>query len=343
VTFARVVPFPLFAGLAAHRFDRIWVLIASDGVRALVIAALAVAILLDQVAFWQIVVVAFVEGAGAAFFLPAAGAALRSIVPTTQLPAAAGAQQVRVAAVSIAGPPLGGALFGLGRAVPFLVDAVSYTFSIVSLLLMRTPFQEPRAVERIGLRARLAEGFRFVWRQPFVRTTTFLYGLSNFIGPGVLLVVVVVGHRQRLTGGEIGLLLAAFGACVLAGSLASPAVPPRALGPSNPPAGAMDVGRLDRLRRLAGRLRPDRVAPADSGRHPGDGLGRDRLPPRHHAGPPRGPGGERPQHDRAARRLARAADRRRAREPRVAAGDDRRVRRTRARARCLGHAQPGDP
>jgi hypothetical protein len=99
---------------------------------------------------------------------------------------------------------------------------VSYTFSVASLLMMRTPFEQERATERVPLRARVVEGFQFLWRQPFVRTTTFLYGLSNFIGPGVLLVVVVVGTRQQLASGEIGLLLAAFGACVLVGSIASP-------------------------------------------------------------------------------------------------------------------------
>jgi MFS family permease len=221
VAFARVVPFALFgllAGVAADRFDRKAVMIAADGVRALAVAGLAAAILLDRVAFWQIPVVAFVEGTGSAFFGPAAAGALRSVVPTTQLPAAAGAQQARVAAVSIAGPPLGGALFGLGRATPFLADAASYAVSAVSLLLMRTPFQEDRPVER----AQVTEGFWFLWRHPFLRTTTFLYGLSNFIGPGLLLVVVVVGDRQGLASGEIGVLLAAFGVCVLAGALASP-------------------------------------------------------------------------------------------------------------------------
>jgi MFS family permease len=178
-------------------------MIGADGVRALAVAGLAVQILLDGVAFWQILAVAFVEGAGSAFFGPATAGALRSVVPTTQLPAAAGAQQARVAAVNIAGPPLGGVLFGLGRAIPFLADAVSYAFSVVSLLMMRTPFQEDRAVERVRLRARVAEGLRFLWHQPFLRTTTFLYGLSNFIGPGVLLVVVVVGDEQGLASGEI--------------------------------------------------------------------------------------------------------------------------------------------
>jgi predicted MFS family arabinose efflux permease len=38
----------------------------------------------------------------------------------------------------------------------------------------------------------------------------------------MLLVIVVVGRRQELSGGEIGALLAVFGAGTLAGSLASP-------------------------------------------------------------------------------------------------------------------------
>jgi hypothetical protein len=55
-----------------------------------------------------------------------------------------------------------------------------------------------------------------------VRVTTFLYGLTNFIGPGLLLVVVVIGDREGLRPGAIGLLLSAFGACVLLGALVSP-------------------------------------------------------------------------------------------------------------------------
>ena len=225
VAFARLVPLALFglpAGLAADRHDRRAVMLAADGVRALAVAALGVAIALDRVVLWLILAAGFVEGAGSAFFRPAAAAALRAVVPPWQLPAAAGAQQARVAAVTIAGPPLGGALFGLGRAVPFVADAVSYVFSVVSLLLMRTPFQEARPAGGVRLSAQVAEGIRFLWREPFIRTTTFLYGLTNFIGPGLLLVVMVVGRRQGLSSGAIGLLLALFGLGVLAGSLASP-------------------------------------------------------------------------------------------------------------------------
>src|SRR5256714_4056988 len=227
VAFARSLPSVLFAlpaGLAADRWSRRRLMIVADGVRVLAIGSLAAAILLDRVIFWEIVAVAFVEGSGAAVFFGAQPGALRAVVPARQLPAAAAAETGRQAVVRLAGPPLGGALFGLARGLPFLVDAFSYAFSTVSLLAMRTPFQEEREPHTASLRSRLAEGFQFVWGQPFLRTCALLFGLANFIGPGVLFAVVVIGRQQRLSGGEVGALIAVFGACLLLGSLVSPLV-----------------------------------------------------------------------------------------------------------------------
>jgi hypothetical protein len=193
-------------------------------VRVLAIGGLAAAILAHRVAFWAIPLVAFVEGAGAALFGAAQLGALRAVVPARQLPAAVAAQTGRGAAVQLGGAPLGGALFGVARALPFLVDAVSYAFSTLSLIAMRTPFQEAREPDRSPLRARLVEGFRFLWGHPFLRTCALLFGLGNFIGPGLLFALVVVGRRQGLSGGEVGGLVAVFGAGLLLGSLLSPLV-----------------------------------------------------------------------------------------------------------------------
>jgi len=227
VAFARSVPSVLFAlpaGLAADRWSRRRLMIAADGVRVLAIGSLGVTILLDRIVFWEVVAVAFVEGSGSAVFFGARPGALRAVVPARQLPAAAATETGRQAVVRLAGPPLGGALFGLARALPFLVDAVSYAFSSLSLLAMRTPFQEQRELQVASVRSRLAEGFHFVWNQPFLRTCALLFGLGNFIGPGVLFAVVVIGKQQGLSGGEVGALIAVFGACLLLGSLASPLV-----------------------------------------------------------------------------------------------------------------------
>jgi MFS family permease len=225
VSFARALPLALFAlpaGLAADHWDRRRLMIAADVLRMIAIAALAAALVWHRIAFWEIPVVAFVEGSGATVFSAAQAGALRAVVPARQLPAAAAAQTGRVAVVQVVGPPVGGVLFGVTRALPFLSDAVSYVFSTVSLLAMRTPFQQARAPDPAPWRTRTAEGFRFLWRQPFLRTCALLFGLANFLGPGLLLAIVVIGKRQALSAGEIGGLVAAFGACLLIGSFLSP-------------------------------------------------------------------------------------------------------------------------
>ena len=224
VTFARVIPGLLVSlpgGVAADRLNRKKLMIVSDIGRAAAVGGLAVTILLGDLRFWLIPVVAFVEGSFRSLFSSSAAGALRSVVPASQLPAAVAAQQGRSATASLAGPPIGGALFGISRALPFIADAASYVFSVLSLILIRTPFQEARKAGPASLRSQLSEGFRFLWSQPFLRTTTFLYGLTNFIGPGLLLAIVVIGDQQGLPGWQIGALLAAFSACVLAGSMAS--------------------------------------------------------------------------------------------------------------------------
>ena len=209
--------FALPAGVAADRWNRKRLMIGADVVRGLAVGSLGLAIAAGQLAFWPIAVVAFVEGTGSALFAPAAAGALRAVVPAQQLPAAAGVQEARSATVMLLGPPVGGALFGLGRAVPFLVDAASYLCSIGSLARMRTPFQDARPIDPAGLRTRVADGVRFLWSHPFLRTCALLWGLGNFALPGLLLTIVVLAERDGLSGGQIGLLTAAFGGCILLG------------------------------------------------------------------------------------------------------------------------------
>jgi len=224
VGFARVLPYPicgLLAGAAADRWNRKTLMVASDVVRALALGGLAATIATGAVGFWLIVVVGFVEGAASSFFAAAQAGALRSVVPAPQMPAAVATVTARQSIVLVAGPPLGGALFAIGRAVPFFVDAVSYAFSTIALLLMRTPFQERRERARTRIRAEIAEGLGYLWRQSFLRTCALLFGIGNLVFPGLSLVIVVVGTRQGLTGGEIGLITAAFGICLLAGSALS--------------------------------------------------------------------------------------------------------------------------
>jgi MFS family permease len=225
VGFATLLPGLLvapLAGVAADHFDRKRLMIACDVARAVALAALAALIFTGAVEFWMIVVLAFVESSFGTVFSIAQTAAIRSVVETRQLADAAGVVEARRAAVWLGAPPLGGALFSIARGLPFLVDAISFATSTAALLAMRVPFQQPREVDVSRIRRRLADGFGYLWRQPFLRTTAFVYGLGNILSTGIFLILVVVGRRQGLSGAQTGLLFTVLGIATLVGSVTSP-------------------------------------------------------------------------------------------------------------------------
>ncbi|HEY8706118.1 MAG TPA: MFS transporter [Gaiellaceae bacterium] len=227
VGFARIVPWALFgvaAGVLADRLNRKRVMIVADVVRLVAVSSLVAALAAGHVSVLQIVLVAFVEGSMLVFFNIAELGALRSVVPARQLPAAAAAEQARYSTVTLVAPPLGGSLFGLGRTLPFVADAVSYVFSLGSLLAMRTPFQEVREKDEAPVRAQLAEGLRWLWGHRFFRACALLFSWTNLIFEALFLVLIVASRRQGLSSAQIGALIAVFGVCSLLGSVAAPKI-----------------------------------------------------------------------------------------------------------------------
>jgi MFS family permease len=227
VGFARVVPWAVFglvAGLAVDRFPRKRMMIVSDVVRACALASIVVAIAAGHLTFAQVAAVAFLEGSMYVFFNIAEIGALRSVVAREQLPTAAAAEQARYSTVTIVAPPLGGSLFGIGRAFPFVAGAISPAFSLATLLAIRTPFQEERARDEAPMRAQLAEGFRFLWARPFLRTCALMFTWTNLVFEGIVLAFIVISRRHGLSGAQIGLLITLFGVCSLVGSALSPRI-----------------------------------------------------------------------------------------------------------------------
>jgi MFS family permease len=226
VQFARYLPMlvigPL-AGVAADQRNRKRLMVAADIVSALAIGSLVAAVAADDVAYSLILVVAFVDASASMFFHASKSGAFRAVVPKEQLPDAASVEMGRASVVRLAAPPLGGALFGIARVLPFVADVVSYAFSTASILLMRTPFQEERVRDRSPIRTQLAEGFRFLWSAPLLRVSAVLIGISNFSVIGCQFALIVLAQRQGLSGAAIGGLVALTGATTLLGSITSPA------------------------------------------------------------------------------------------------------------------------
>jgi hypothetical protein len=222
VLFTPMVAFNLVAGVAADRFDRRRLMIAADVVGAAALGVLAGLVVTHHAAFWLILVVAFVDSTAAVFFRAGQSGAFRSVVPLAQIPAAASATQARAAVVRLSAPPVGGALFGVARSLPFLADAISYAFSTASLLLMRTRFQEERERDTAALRRQLREGISFLANMPFLRTTMLMIAVSNFAVSGTQLALIVLAKRDGLSSATIGGFVALTGATTLLGSVASP-------------------------------------------------------------------------------------------------------------------------
>ena len=222
VGFALNVPIAVLAlpaGMLADRVNRKHLMVTVDGVRGVALASIAVAALAGHVANALIVVVALIDGAGFVVTYVAERGAVRRLVPREQLGEAVARNESRTFAAMLAGPPIGGLLFGLGRAVPFLVDAISYAASAVSKLLIRTDFQEPRADGAVG---DAREGLRWVWQRPFFRTCMLLFAGSNPIFTGLYLLVVVLAKRSGAPPALIGVMLGIAAGGGLLGALLAP-------------------------------------------------------------------------------------------------------------------------
>ena len=226
VGFLATLPYLLFqlpAGVAVDRWNRKRLMLACDVGRALALATLVAAFVLDRLTLAQIMVVAFVEGTLFVVFGLAEHAAVRRLVPTAQLPSALAQNEARNRAAGMAGQPLGGILFDVGRVVPFLADVVSYLTSIAALLLIRSKFEEERERgRRTNALAEIREGIAWLWRQPFLRATALLVAGSNFLFQALVLILIVIARENGASASVIGLMLAGLGVGGVLGSLAAP-------------------------------------------------------------------------------------------------------------------------
>ena len=217
-----VAPFVLLAaaaGVASDRYDRRLLCIAADVVGAVVVAALGVAVLTGHASFWLILVVVALDSSASVFFGAAGAGAIKAIVPQPQLADASSVSMTRGSVIRLGAPPIGGAIFQLSRGLPFIADALSYAFSTVSLLLMRTPFQEKREP---GARTPFREGLSYFWSIPFLRVTIGMIAASNIVAVGAPIALIILAHRENFSPVAIGAFIALQGSLLLAGSVLSP-------------------------------------------------------------------------------------------------------------------------
>ena len=227
VGFARTLPF-LFvylpAGVYVDRWNRKHVMLVADAGRALAIGSVALWLAVGRPPLAWLAVASALEGCFFVFFQLSESAALPAVVPKEQLPDAIAQNQARVQGAGLVGSPLGGALFGFMRLLPFAVDAVTYAVSFASLLFIRPAFQGERQRQQRNLRAEVSEGLVWLWRERFLRTVTALLTGTNFVHQALTLVLIVRMKDLGASSALIGVVFSIVGAGSIAGAIVAPRV-----------------------------------------------------------------------------------------------------------------------
>jgi MFS family permease len=209
-------------GALSDRFDRRLTMIICDTIRAAVLALLVALVLLHVASWPTVMVVAVIDGGASVLFDPSANAALPAIVADDQLEQAWAATEARSYGASLVGPALGGFLFALGSAMPFLADSVSYLASAGTVSRIRGRFRPERTGEQKSLWHEIAEGLRLVWRHKLLRAVVIMAPLVNFAFNGVIFTITVALRQHGVAPGIIGLAQAGIGAGGLVGAIAAP-------------------------------------------------------------------------------------------------------------------------
>ena len=218
------------AGVFVDRADKRRMMIATDGVRASLIAFLLVSTGVVggfhpsiQVQLASIYVVVFLTAAATQFFGPARIALVRDVVPEDARPRAQSLSQVNASVSTIIGPPLAvPTLFVLGIQWALVANALSFLISLGLVALVRPPAQQADATPAgtPSFMRELREGFQFAGRNVVVRTLL----VSLFIvmlGGGALnaLDIFFVINNLGTSANLYGFVGAAMGVGVLVGAV----------------------------------------------------------------------------------------------------------------------------
>ncbi|WP_251096082.1 MFS transporter [Streptomyces sp. Caat 7-52] len=214
------------AGVLADRFDRRRLMIACDLLRLAVYALLGWAVVTGTAGLPVILAVVVSGAAATAVFSTAEHASVRNLVRLDQLTSAVARNEARTYGVSLAGPPLGGLLFGIGRALPFLGNALSFLLSLVAVCRIRRPLQEARertaAAPAAGASA--AEGLRFLLGHPFLRALLVIAAPLNMAFTGMIFAMTLALRRAGVAPYLVGVAGTIFAVGGLLGAFAAPAL-----------------------------------------------------------------------------------------------------------------------
>ena len=215
--FAQLGPLLLLSnvgGVLADLVDRRRLLLACQAEQLVFSVVLALLVTSSHPDETLLVLCVLAIGVGNALGAPALNSILPTLVPRRDLAGAVSLQSVQMNLSRVIGPAIGAAIYAaIGASPVFGINAATYLFAIVSLVVVRYPRHTGRGGGD-GVLARLGEGFRVVYDDRLMRRvllTLVWLSLCSLVFVGLMPVIAADNLGIAPRSVEYGAFYAIFG------------------------------------------------------------------------------------------------------------------------------------
>ncbi len=228
VSFAFGLPwiiFPLVSGALVDRLDRRVILGAGNIFRAALIGTLGLLVMSGWESLPLLYAVFFLLGSVETMYDNAAQAIIPAVAGRDNLEKANGRlYAVELVNNQFVGPPLGGFLFGIAAAIPFLFGAGAFAAASAMILSLRGSFRPAKeeGAAPTTLFSEIGEGLRWLYGHRLLRLLAVMLGVTNLVFSAVFGIMVLFAQDVLgLDGFGYGALLAAIAVGGVLGSFTS--------------------------------------------------------------------------------------------------------------------------
>lgn len=193
----------LVTGQAADRLDRRWIIGLSTGLQAICAGTFGILLAASSLSAGIVYLLLFVIGAAQAFSAPAMSATLPNLVSGTEFPRAVAVASSAFQICSLAGPAIGGLIYGLSGQGMFTFCAALYLIALTQLPRLAYNGHKIRVRETGATDQGALAGIRYVWSNRLLFALISLDLLAVLLGGATALLPIYA--KDILVVGPAGL------------------------------------------------------------------------------------------------------------------------------------------
>ncbi len=211
--FVPVLVLAPWTGLAADRFDRRRLLMATQLVATALSGALAALAWAGLAQVWVVILFSLGLGVTSAYSAPASGALIGQLVTRRDLPSAVALNSMTYNLARAVGPVLGAVtVHALGIPAAFAINSASYLALVLALLVTHA-----RPQERIARgESHLLASLRFAWERPRLLALLLVVTAVGFAADPINTEAPAFAHAFGEVDTKAGFLIGVFGAGAVA-------------------------------------------------------------------------------------------------------------------------------